>query len=118
MAEQVLTVSDFVKLVVTDTASEIWLSCCPIRQEEESWEEFLTSPFTRKSVIDFAGLMADEIAFEAFQWSTEESRGRTFKNGHNFLRIVHEKAVELGLDVELEEIDQDLTFSEEMVDIV
>jgi len=114
MSEQVRTIGDFVKLVVIDTASEIWLTCCPLRQEEGVWEEFLASPFTRESVIGFAEAMAAEIDFEAFQWSADGLYECTLKNGHTFLQRVHEEAVRLGLDIELKEIDRELTPSEEM----
>ena len=94
---------------------EIWFQNCEHEVGANMWAEIRRLPLTRRTIIQLSRKIASKIAEEAAHWSDETAYGETLLNGHDFLRRIHQIAVEQGISVELHEIDIPLTPTESMV---
>jgi len=117
MSEKPATLGNFIDLLNpgNDTGRRLWLQDCQNEAGEEKWEEIRGFPLSRKTVIQLAQWIANKISEEASHWSDQEPYRDTLKRGHKLLQDIHQKAVENGVEVALEEIDCPLTPTEMMV---
>jgi hypothetical protein len=86
-----------------------------VKQEHgDVWDEVMTWPLDAANVLTLAGPLTDVIQYEIGGRSDQESYDDARNRGHAFLKLIHAKARELGVDVPLEQIDVPLTPSETM----
>jgi len=98
-----------------NTEAEVEFERWVARASEEQWEEYRLLPLGEGEVLNFAEDMA--LAFQLMLSHTcgDELYEQRLKGGHHFLRVIHAKLVELGIEVELSRIDVPLTPSDSMV---
>jgi hypothetical protein len=82
---------------------------------EKEWKEYRQLPLTRNLVLNFADDMAIYFRARLKGISGEELWNSTKEEGHRFLREVHAKAGQLGIEVEADEIDVPLTITDLLV---
>ena len=114
------TYGEFVDAVRTteDTTGRVHMEDWAKLVSEEQWRELKPKPLTKELVRGLAHDMAadyrsyiDTISgYDNDAWVAS-----VVKRGHDFLREIHAKAVEFGIDVTIDEIDQPLTFCERLV---
>lgn len=81
----------------------------------EEWEKYRPMPLTRDLITNFAEDMAALFKQRLDGISTEALYERIHGYGHTFLQWVHAKAVEFGIEVEMEEIDLPITFTDALI---
>lgn len=79
------------------------------------WAEYRPMLLTRELVVNLAEDMARYFQALISGTCTDALYRERVKAGHDFLRWVHDKAVALGLDVKLQEIDTAMTPTESIV---
>jgi len=82
---------------------------------EEKWNNIKSMPLTKELVLAFAEDMANYFRRTISHTCVEELYTERTKRGHVFLREIHAKAVALGIDVKIEEIDIFLTMTELLI---
>lgn len=82
---------------------------------EEQWAEFRPMPLTRELVLAFVEDMATYFRELIAHTCTDALYAERIAASHAFLHWVHEKAVEFGIEVRLEEIDAAITPTESLV---
>lgn len=116
MSEKQSTYGDFIESVEKTENFEagVFISQWIELATAEQWKEYSSMPLTAELVIGFAQDMALHFQQRISDISTEGLYSLTVKSGHEFLQEVHQKAIELGVDVELNQIDTPLTMSESL----
>lgn len=76
----------------------------------ERWEEIRTLPFNAQFLFSFAQDMAFYYNERLIGIGTEDLFLKTLQDGHNFLRAIHTKAKEFGVEVSVNQIDVPLTY--------
>lgn len=117
MPEKVQTLGEFIDLIsqtTTNVSGEAWIKFGQRGMSKEGWQEIKNLPLVPESVILFGRLISAHIREEAAHWSSEEPYHDTLEHGHAFLQEIHQKAMEQGIEVELERIDRPLTPTEMM----
>lgn len=79
---------------------------------EEQWKEYRPMPLTLELILSFAEDAAAHFRRRIAGIETEELYEAVIKDVRAFFREVHEKSQELGIQVELKQIDTFLTPSE------
>jgi hypothetical protein len=69
------------------------------------WNNYANLPLTSGSVLFFATGIQLQISNQISTISDEEIREQVSEKGHAFLREIHRKATENGIDVEIKTID-------------
>ena len=114
MAEKQGTYGEFIAAVEDTTCFEAksFIEEWKGLTTEEAWKVFRPMPLTPDLVICFAEDMVHFFRERINGICTEALYTKTIGLYHGFLREVHEKAVKLGVQVELNQIDVPLTPSE------
>ena len=81
---------------------------------EEQWKKYRPMKLRKEEVIAFAQDMAGYYREVIGGTCVEELYYGRIDQGHAFLAEIHKKALESGIEVRLEEIDQPLTALETM----
>ena len=82
---------------------------------EEKWQKIRPMPLTKELVLAFAEDMANYFRETISSTCGEELYAEEKESGHAFLREICTKAVALGIDVKIEEIDTFLTMTDLLI---
>lgn len=99
------------KIVEAQCFMEDWMAMAT----EEQWAEYRPMELTKELVLALAEDMAKFFRESINGICTDALYTEVIHDGHAFLKEIHSKAVELGVDVALEEIDALLTVTEALV---
>jgi hypothetical protein len=81
---------------------------------EEQWREYRSKVLEKGHVIAFAQDIAGYYRDVIRGTCVEELYYDRIKQGHDFLTEIHKKAIESGIEVKLEEVNQPLAIAETM----
>lgn len=77
-----------------------------------TWNEIARYPLTRPAALILSSIVAIKIAEYLEYTSSEDTFTMMHKEGHDFLQAFYRVAIECGINVTLEEIDQPLCYTD------
>jgi hypothetical protein len=122
MIEKQITYGEFVDLmekIAKDTGNvdaQINIEDWKALATEEQWKEFRPLLLTPELVINFAEDMASYFWEHISGTCIDELYMQRKKDGHEFLRKIHEAVVGLDIDIDIRKIDVPLSPSDILVD--
>lgn len=111
------TYGDFIDSVEKTeiTVAAVFIAQWKKLASEEQWKEYRPMPLTLGLILSFAEDAAAYFRRRIAGIETEELYETVIKDAHVFFQEVHEKSQELGIEVELKQIDTFLTPSEVLI---
>lgn len=79
---------------------------------EEKWQEYRKLPLSQEGIESFVEDMATLFRDRISGTCVEKLWERRILNGHAFLRAIHAKCLELGIDMDGLRVDVPLSFSD------
>lgn len=120
MEAKITTVGEFIQLLKDSSLVERYLDNMdwflrPEGEFERWFTEFKAKSVTKEVILELAAKLAKGISEVALHWSDPEPYHYTLKQGHELLREIYYLAAEIGIPININEVDIPLTPSEEMV---